>query len=697
LQSLTYTPTLQFNSRYLPDLSALLPKNGLIALKSPKGTGKSVQIAKIIQSVRNRGMNVISLTPRRALGREQSLKWGINWIGDMDIPGVHHLTVAENLETIGLCWDSVWKLGQRDWSDTLVIIDESELALIHMLLGSTSKEKRPLILKVLETKIRECLINRGMLLIADADLTNLSIDYFTDLVPEVPVFIIQNDYQGAETSWQVEFHTGKKDLVVTELMAELALPVVESDGTERQKRIAIPTDSQKEAESLHRSINEHYPHLIVIRIDKNTTETDEGKSFVERPNEKLAELKPDVLIYSPSMDVGVSLDLIWFDKIYAFFTGVVEPSLCRQMLGRIRESIPRIIWCRTQGRLSGLVSFFPEEIKSSLYRTNKETSILIDVVESICDDFSNDVEVRQAYDLLWNQEKGSWDHPHLDLYCALMARQNFGLYHLSTELHRQLALEGHSITAFHNSQTTEDGVILSNIRKSLPLEEAQAISIAKDIPLDTALLLKQKINTTEEQRHQITKALLTAELPGVELTPQFIYKAVTKDYRKWLNAQKLFWYSQHPEITKILDRKEWINNLQRFTNGVVYLPDIKTHSLQVNVLKDLELFKVIDLNCPEKEYSNVDIEIKRLLYRARTHSELLRLTFNLKVSAKTKPIQFINHLLKRLGLYLKFHHQSSKGMRFYRLDKDLLNNPERLLILESLTAKWSTLEIKLLE
>ncbi|MBE9171119.1 hypothetical protein IQ238_27595 [Pleurocapsales cyanobacterium LEGE 06147] len=247
--------------------------------------------------------------------------------------------------------------------------------------------------------------------------------------------------------------------------------------------------------------------------------------------------------------------------MYAFFNGVIEPSQCRQMLGRVRAAIPRTIWCRNRGYVEGSTSFLPEEIKSHLFAFHRDTNILIDVMHAIAGDNPSDIQLRQAYDAIWNRDKQEWDNPHLELYCNLMARKNYGLSHLAVELRRQLLQEGHRLVDGDGGGSTDAGLRLAQIKKQLPVEEARAISLAEDIPLEVALLLLPKPNLTQQQRHQIAKALLRAELPGVELTPEFVYKAVTKDRRKWLNAQKLFWCCQHPDKTKILDRREWLDHL----------------------------------------------------------------------------------------------------------------------------------------
>jgi hypothetical protein len=46
-------------------------------------------------------------------------------------------------------------------------------------------------------------------------------------------------------------------------------------------------------------------------------------------------------------------------------------------------------------------------------------------------------------------------------------------------------------------------------------------------------------------------------------------------------------------------------------------------------------------------------------------------------------------LLGRIGLHLKFHRQVAKGQRFYRIELQRLNDPDRIAVLESLNQKWA--------
>ena len=86
-------------------------------------------------------------------------------------------SAIENISEIGCCWDSLGKFFDRDWSNTLVVIDEIELGLNHLSTSSTCKDRRSFILKTLEVKLKECLENGGLVIVADADFTDISYDY----------------------------------------------------------------------------------------------------------------------------------------------------------------------------------------------------------------------------------------------------------------------------------------------------------------------------------------------------------------------------------------------------------------------------------------------------------------------------------------------------------------------------------------
>jgi hypothetical protein len=682
LRSLSIAPTHAFDQIYLPDLLPLVPLSGILALKSPKGSGKSVQIRSMIAVARSAGMNVISITPRIALGREQAHKWGLDWFNDLADAG--SLGALRGTLGLGICWDSLWRLADLDWSKTLIVVDEAELAVMHLLLSSTCRERRPKILHVLERKLGECLEGGGGLLLADADLSDVSLKYFSGYVPEATIRLIGNA-PPQQNPWEVNFWTGSRGTAIAQAFDTLAFPVEEGD-TLRQRRIAIATDSKDEARAIEASLLERYPDLTCVRIDSSTTVTDFGRDFVKRPDESIAEIEPQVLIYTPSMGAGVSIDRPWFDEVYGIFFGVIEPSQARQMLARIRQPVPRTIWAKQSGTLNATPTFLPHEVKDSLFAHHRETTILLDVVQAMAGDAESDRDLMGAYQRIWDEATQSWDNVHIDCYAELTARRHYGIAHFASLLAEELAAEGHDVNHCGRGGKTDDGNRVAQTKKEFPQQAARAIAEADDIPLEVAHLLQHKATTSEGERNQIAKALLKAELPGIELTPQFVYKAVTADRRRWLNAVRMFWFAAHPQEAVRRDRQTWISHLHSCNDGAFYLADIKTFSLQAACLNEIGLVQFIDLDNPNKLYSKDSPEIAALFHRARSNRRL-KAAFGMTVSRKASPIFTANRLLEKVGLRLKYLREGKDRVRLYQLDTSLLYDSDRKAVLESLSRK----------
>lgn len=686
LNNFTHPIDLSLNTKYLPDLvdliqQKIIPETGILNLGSYKGSGKSQQLKNLIEYFKTQRKNIISIVPRIALGREQANKWNIEWIEDAKINEIDVSTYRENCQTIGLCWDSLGKLYSRNWSNTVVIIDESEQGFSHLVTSSTLKDRRSFILKTIQEKILECLINNGLVILSDADLTDVSVDYIKKLAPDnTPIFSIVNQY--LPQSLDIEFNTGKRDCVLEELFQKI------EDGL----KAVVATDSQREAESLDRVLGEKFPDKKIVRIDGKTCSEDFGKNFVEKINESIIEEKPDILIHTSSMGTGVSIDIEYFDVNFGFFFGVLEPSQARQMLARERNPIPRIVWCEDFKVPSGCPSYIPETIKRSLQKYNQDSLKISDLlgIDETTDCDEDIAKLKGFWDDI-QEQKGEWNNPHLDLYAKFKARYNYGVGNLSLLLREQLIEEGHNIIDYGSDDATNLGSQVKETKEELKIEEATKTANSEDIDIETARKLNCRATKTEKERYQIIKAFLKEELPRVELTPHFILKAIIADNRRWLNSVKLFWYCQNPEKTYSIDKK-YLKGKIINQKGVTLLSDFKTYSPKAKLINDLGLFKLIDLTDLDKEYSGKDKSVIEFRDRAYFFRYKIYQSFRLTVTPKTDPIKLIEKLLDRFGLDLEQSDRrqvSGERVRFYRLNRQKLLDPDRISVLDSMNRKYS--------
>jgi len=757
LRTLSYKPDLIFNSKdhpYLPDLVGKVPTNGILLLDCHKGTGKSVQIKgikdhlcghweeeieiswtteteiiegesppqlnmlvsqkQVTNKIKNEttkrvfhkglGKDFVSITPRIALGREQAGRWENNWIDDISSDNSnldsHEKAWLRDIEQIGLCPDSLWKLKNRDFSNHLLVMDECELGLSHMATSNTLKHKRPQTLSVFEEKVRECLENDGLVILADADLTDISVDYIRSICPEAPVFVVT--YEGNPRPYEVEFHTGHPDEVQNQIIDWFDK---DENPENYDKPIAIATDNRAEAEAIEKQLLQRYPELAgttngIIRIDSKFTQTDAGREIVKHINESIEELKPRCLIYTPSLGVGASIVVDWFHTVFGLFFGVIEPSQARQLLGRVRKPIPRIVWAKGNGNVNhGITgSFFPEEIKGNLFRHHETTSELIQLaLEMSKKNAENECDAEILPELIKTLqgmmgENGTWNNIHLDLMSKFQARRNFGLSQFALQLRQELIEEGNKVIDCACLEKNQAGDDIREQKVDDKWDKSGAIAEAQDKTPEEIKRLSQKASITEEEENQILKAWLKEELPGVELTPEFVYKAQISDRGRWKNSHKLLWHCQHPEAAKIRDLKEWRYRLKSFEQGVPYLPDIKTGSLQCKAISESGVLDFIKPENLSKEYTSQSPEIRGLLAWGKRNQKLLKNAFGMSLGDEKKPIYFLKRLLGKIGVEIKQSKEekmpNGSKVRFYQIDSIALTDPDRKTILEAFDRRW---------
>lgn len=481
LRAFTYPVDIKINEQYLPkNLWSRIPKSGIVCLRAPKGSGKSTAIKLIIEQAVKEGRPVISITPRITLGEEQAVRWEINYINSLPSKGLS----IEDTSTLGLCWDSLAKLFGKDLTNAVIIIDEAELGLTHLVDSETCEDNRPQILAAFESIVTETLSSNGLIILSDADLTNISVNYVKDLAPkDTSIFTVVNTHKCKK--WKVRFTTGDR--------YSLERWVISSVNA--RNKIIICLDSQKEAEKLQSLIERECPGKKVIRVDKTTSRTEWCKSFVKHINEKLLTERPDVLIYTPSMGVGVSIDVPYFDEVVGLFFGQVEPSQCRQMLARVRHAVSRTIWAQYGNyRIKGNKSFLPDEIKQEIYRKNKGGIKVLDLAHHLTQlksQSENETDALFLQNLIGTLQammspEGTWRNFHVDLHANVKARQNYGRTHLSELLRQELIEEGHDVEAF---KLTKNGAerIESNgtlTPAEIPVEISEQVSRILETPFD---------------------------------------------------------------------------------------------------------------------------------------------------------------------------------------------------------------------
>ncbi|MCD8488280.1 MAG: DUF3854 domain-containing protein, partial [Desertifilum sp.] len=380
---LSYKPALKLNQRYLGDLP--FPQSGLVGVRSPKGTGKTHALKSLINQSQATGRKHLLLTHRIALGKAISSDTGITWDGDRS-PEAQEM---KRLFGHGQCVDSLHvacaaQFNPHNWEGAVVIIDEVEQVIWHLLNSSTCKDKRIEILQNFRTLIQVVLSTGGLIIAQDADLSDWSLNFIQAQCDfDVQPWIVTNDYKATDSTYDATFFDTQSDPGIakndpSELLRRAA-EEVNAGG-----KVFIALDAQKPksiwgSRNIEKFLQRQCPQARIIRIDRETLGNPHHAAHgcEESINEVVAGY--DIVICSPSLGTGVSIDLKGhFTGVYGIFQGAVTSNEARQALARVRECVPRYVWARSYavGRIGNGETSAQEFLASTCHNIQQNLNLI---------------------------------------------------------------------------------------------------------------------------------------------------------------------------------------------------------------------------------------------------------------------------------------------------------------------------------
>ena len=192
---LTLPPAISLKSNDLQTLQpGSIPDQGIIAIASAKGTGKTKLIGSLIQAMNTEDDPVLLAGHRIALMRNLCSRMGVDYRGDLDKVNGEFITAGGYTLRVGFVVDSLLAINPEKFRGCDLVIDEVVQVLRHLLTSSTCNKdgKRPALLARLHQLIQVA----RRVIIADADLNNAAIHYIQELRADGGrVFLIRNDFQ----------------------------------------------------------------------------------------------------------------------------------------------------------------------------------------------------------------------------------------------------------------------------------------------------------------------------------------------------------------------------------------------------------------------------------------------------------------------------------------------------------------------
>ena len=667
LMRLTYLPDLQVNRRYLGELS--LPEHvKLIGIKSPKGTGKTQFLESIVEQALARQQWILVIGHRVRLVEALCQRFGINYITE----------VKDNLEGTllgyGLCLDSLHPTSQArfevtNWSDGVVIIDEVEQVLWHGLDSSTCSSNRVAILKSLKTLMQNVLGGDGQVFVADADLSDVSLDYLVSLsgVPLKP-FIIDNNWKpDAKESWQVHNYTQNTP---ERLLQDLEKHILEG-GKPFVCLSAQKLKSQWSTCTLEIYLQQQFPKAKILRIDSESLSepTHPAYGCVTTLNQVLPNY--DIILASPAIETGISIELRGhFTSVWGIAQGVQSENSVRQSLGRIRENLPRFLWVATSG--FNRVGNGSTSIPSLLTSGHNLTQLNIRLLQQSDFDALDDIEVGfQAESLL--------------CWAKMAVRHNASMLQYRESVLASLRLEGHQIIDVgageprpyssgesENSPCKEDTLseissltaTIAAVRDQNYQAECEAIATTADITDNDYSALQKRLVKKTSERRSFRKHELKLRY-GMSVTAQL----VAKDDEGWY-PKLLLHYFLTIGRENLADRDAAkARKLIESGSGSIFLPDFNRSQLGVAV-GTMELLGIKALLQSQRELKNTDEDLKAMAVLALSNRAAIKTVLGIGLAQNSTPITIVKRLLDKIGYGIKCigrQGKSSNRARIYQV------------------------------
>ena len=658
--ALTYKSNVTLNERHLIDgnkaVTHIPTSEKLVAILSPKDTRKTGLMAHYCEKALWHGQPIIVLSHRVQLAKHLAHRFGIPHISEV------RASPTGKVLGYGLCVDSAHPHSQAqfrasDWEDALVIIDEAEQVIWHLLDADTEIEKHRIsVLEQLRALIHGVAHSeRGQILMADADLSNIGIDFIRELggIEHIRPWIIRNNYtfQG-EKAWQVQQY---EEASPYGWYHDL-LNHIEQGG-----KPFIFSSSQKRKGTwgtlnLERLLKLKFPNHRIIRIDQQALGDPNHPAFgcIDRLNEVLGQY--DIVVASPSIETGVSIDLLGhFTGVFACSAGNIPVQSFCQALARVRDLVPRYIWARTTG--CGIIGNGGKHEKSVLIGMKRKFKAHIMMLKNFD---TSGIELFPTFTLAC-----------VKTYAKMAARINQQMPRYRDAVVETLAKEGHSITTAPTTLSkAEQGVVREELLTNREESRNEYAGLVEAIEVDYSRIKEIEASRTRtETDGQMLHKHRLQEKYKVPVTKDI----VLNDEKGWYSKLKLHYYLSRPELLERRDREILTHKLTE-GQGRLFLPDINKRLLGSKVLALTALHLESLLSEPDRIFSQDDADLITLAERADRYRNDIKDCLGISIHRKKRDalpiISIAKQLFETIGIKLVRLKRASTGGRhwLYRLE-----------------------------
>ena len=636
---------LTVNERYLSESLVPPATAQLIGIKSWQGTGKTEWLARKIERLLTIGKRVIVIVHREQLAIALANRFGIDY-----------RTAISTSETKGifgyaLCIDSLHpfanpKFNPQSWEEATVILDEVEQVIRHLLLGDTCINHRVAILKAFKELLQVVISTGGKICLTDADLSPISINYIQQLIgKDVETWVVENTFIPNKGKRKIYVYSDQS------LVIQKACEAVASGKT-----ILIHTDGQKHkskwgTRNLEYYLKKKFPHARILRIDKDSVSDTKHPAYGCMGNLNDVLKNYDIVLASPTIETGVSIDEYIFDYVYCISHAVQSVDSVCQTLERYRLDVERHIYIHpySTNRI-GNGSF---EIRGLLAGIQGKTSANLN--QLIKAGISCEIAVIED-DLSIS--------PSLLAYAKMACVLNSQAGNFKDHVLAKLIKMGYEV--IHVSDEKDEAVQHEIIESKEELYETHCESvIASSNPTDLEYKeLKEKRSKTEDERLKERKGKLVRRYQTENIDKEL----VKKDDDGWCEKILLHYYLTVGRNLLSERDKKILNKYKDAGDGQIFKPDLN-NSLLSSKIAALELLGINQFFDPSAFFTSDKLQgwfdrINNPVTRSQ-----MKLIFGISINpSKDTPMAVAQRLLDLMGLKCDFtgwHRVEGKAKRFY--------------------------------
>lgn len=646
-QKLTFTIDLKLKQRYLGNLD--IPKDAeIICLKSPKGTGKTESLVQFIDPLMNQGKRIIVLTHRIQLGQALCNRFGLNYVTELKE------SYEGSVFGYGLCVDSLHdkslaRFKPEDWEGATVIIDEAEQVLWHLLNAPTEVKKyRPTIIKNLIRLVVNSIAYGGQVVLSDADLSDVCVSFITDICKEnldsnVPGEKYEPKVWIVENEWDSDGYKcyNYLDSQPVRLIADI------DEKLRENEKVLLLCSGQKfkskyGTKNLEKQFKKRYPHLNILRIDSESISDPSHPAYGCIGNLNQIMNKYDLVITSPSIETGVSIDIKGhFNSVFAILQGHQTVDSACQFLARLRENVPRYIWASEKG--IGKIGNGSISVGSLMAANNRLYRAMMRAIGE------QELEKNIPSFVLRTWAK-----------FAARINQGMGLYR--ENIIKKLAKEGNEIIDSdpdnpRDPNPTKRTLDLDEYKEGIDRnrddnyqEYCEQVSQAEPLTHEAYEELAKQKSQTESERIQYRKGTLERLYEGIEITPD-----VVKFDDKGMHAQlRLHYYLTVGKVFLEKRDRKLIENMKEKGTGDIWSPDFNRKAMigKVRTLENIGIHVLLK----NKEWHKDDPELVALYEKWITPSNqwAIKAILGITIHERMTPIQAMKAILNKIGMQVEY-------------------------------------------